>query len=61
MALFSPPLAKVALQFAAPEYAARMLNMPGDPSSLVICIAGHPMARQGRAGPDLCIAALGFG
>jgi putative tricarboxylic transport membrane protein len=36
-----------------------MLNMPGDPSSLVICIDGHPMARQGRAGPALCIAALG--
>src|SRR5579872_3628730 len=26
-----------------------MLNMPGEPSSLVICIDGHPMARQGRA------------
>ena len=35
-----------------------MLNMPGEPSSLVICIDGHPMARQGRAGPALCIAAL---
>src|ERR1700712_61834 len=36
-----------------------MLNMPGDPSSVVICLDGHPMARQGRAGPALCISALG--
>jgi putative tricarboxylic transport membrane protein len=35
-----------------------MLNMPGEPSSLVICLDGHPMARQGRAGPALCMAAL---
>lgn len=35
-----------------------MLNMPGEPSSVVICLDGHPMARQGRAGPALCIAAL---
>ena len=27
-----------------------MLNMPGEPSSLVICLDGHPMARAGRAG-----------
>jgi putative tricarboxylic transport membrane protein len=36
-----------------------MLNTPGDPSSLVICLDGHPMARQGRAGPALFIAAIG--
>jgi putative tricarboxylic transport membrane protein len=35
-----------------------MLNMPGEPSSLVICLDGHPMARQGRAGPALCVAAI---
>ncbi len=35
-----------------------MLNMPGEPSSLVICLDGHPMARKGRAGPALAIAAL---
>jgi TctA family transporter len=35
-----------------------MLNMPGEPSSVVICLDGHPMARQGRAGPALCIAAI---
>jgi putative tricarboxylic transport membrane protein len=36
-----------------------MLNMPGEPSSIMICVDGHPMARQGRAGPALCISALG--
>jgi TctA family transporter len=36
-----------------------MLNMPGEPTSVVICIDGHPMARQGRAGPALCISAIG--
>jgi putative tricarboxylic transport membrane protein len=36
-----------------------MLNMPGEPTSVVICLDGHPMARQGRAGPALCISAIG--
>src|SRR5580698_9705956 len=36
-----------------------MLNMPGEPTSVVICIDGHPMARNGRAGPALAIAAIG--
>jgi putative tricarboxylic transport membrane protein len=36
-----------------------MLNMPGEPTSVVICIDGHPMAQQGRAGAALCISALG--
>jgi putative tricarboxylic transport membrane protein len=36
-----------------------MLNMPGEPSSVVVCMDGHPMARQGRAGVALCISALG--
>lgn len=35
-----------------------MLNMPGEPSSVVICIDGHPMARKGQAGPALAIAAI---
>src|SRR5580704_11506390 len=36
-----------------------MLNMPGEPSSIVICLDGHPMARQGRAGVALFISAIG--
>ena len=33
-----------------------MLNMPGEPSSIVICLDGHPMAKQGRAGVALFIS-----
>jgi putative tricarboxylic transport membrane protein len=36
-----------------------MLNMPGEPTSVVICLDGHPMAQQGRAGAALCMSALG--
>ncbi len=36
-----------------------MLNMPGEPSSVVICLDGHPMARNGRAGVALCIVGPG--
>jgi TctA family transporter len=35
-----------------------MLNMPGEPSSVVICLDGNPMARNGRAGAALSISAL---
>src|SRR5690349_25122839 len=34
-----------------------MLNMPGEPAAIVICFDGYPMAKQGRAGPALCMAA----
>lgn len=35
-----------------------LVNMPGESSSVVTCIDGHQMARAGRAGPALAIAAL---
>jgi putative tricarboxylic transport membrane protein len=35
-----------------------MLNLPGEPSSVVICLDGHPMAVKGRAGAALSISAL---
>ncbi|MPR25983.1 tripartite tricarboxylate transporter permease [Microvirga tunisiensis] len=35
-----------------------LVNMPGETSSIVTCLDGHQMARQGRAGPALAIAAL---
>jgi TctA family transporter len=35
-----------------------LINMPGESSALVSCIDGHQMARQGRAGPALAVAAL---
>ena len=36
-----------------------LVNIPGESSSVVTCLDGHAMARQGRAGPALAIAALG--
>ncbi len=36
-----------------------LVSMPGEASSIVTCIDGHQMARQGRAGAALAIAALG--
>ncbi|WP_375459494.1 tripartite tricarboxylate transporter permease [uncultured Enterovirga sp.] len=35
-----------------------LANIPGENSSIVTCLDGHQMARQGRAGPALAIAAL---
>lgn len=35
-----------------------LVNVPGETSSVVTCIDGHQMARQGRAGHALAIAAL---
>ncbi len=36
-----------------------LVNIPGESSSVVTCIDGHMMARKGRAGAALTIAALG--
>lgn len=36
-----------------------LVNLPGESSSVVTCLDGHAMARQGRAGAALSIAALG--
>src|SRR5256886_14433284 len=36
-----------------------LLNIPGEAASVVTCIDGHQMARQGRAGAALGIAAIG--
>jgi putative tricarboxylic transport membrane protein len=36
-----------------------LLNIPGEAASVVTCLDGHQMARQGRAGAALGIAALG--
>ena len=35
-----------------------LVNVPGETSSVVTCLDGHQMARQGRAGPALAIAAI---
>ncbi|MEO7727559.1 MAG: tripartite tricarboxylate transporter permease [Burkholderiales bacterium] len=36
-----------------------LVNLPGESSSVVTCIDGYQMGRQGRAGPALAISALG--
>src|SRR5271156_1981009 len=36
-----------------------LINIPGEASSVVTTLDGHQMARQGRAGPALSIAAIG--
>ncbi len=39
--------------------AAILVNLPGESSSVVTCLDGYQMARKGRAGAALAIAALG--
>jgi putative tricarboxylic transport membrane protein len=36
-----------------------LLKVPGEAASVVTCIDGHEMAKQGRAGPALAISAIG--
>lgn len=36
-----------------------LVNLPGEAASVVTCLDGYAMARQGRAGPALAISALG--
>jgi putative tricarboxylic transport membrane protein len=36
-----------------------LVNIPGEPSSIITCLDGYQMARKGRAGPALGISAFG--
>ena len=36
-----------------------LVNIPGETASVITCLDGYQMARQGRAGPALGIAAFG--
>jgi putative tricarboxylic transport membrane protein len=36
-----------------------LLNIPGEATTVVTCIEGYKMARQGRAGPALAMSAIG--
>jgi putative tricarboxylic transport membrane protein len=62
----SPPLSSI-IMLAGIYYGAMyggsttsiMVNIPGEPASVVTCIEGYKMARQGRAGPALGISAFG--
>ncbi|MEM7463287.1 MAG: tripartite tricarboxylate transporter permease [Pseudomonadota bacterium] len=35
-----------------------LLNLPGTPSSAIICLDGYPMKRQGRAGPAIFLTTI---
>ena len=36
-----------------------LVRIPGEAASIITCIDGYEMARKGRAGPALMIAAVG--
>lgn len=36
-----------------------LMNVPGEAASAITCLDGHQMAKKGRAGPALAIAAIG--
>jgi TctA family transporter len=36
-----------------------LVNLPGETASVVTCLDGYQMARQGRAGPALAVSAIG--
>ena len=61
----APPTAFIMLAgiFYGAQYGgsttAILVNVPGETSSVVTCIDGHQMARQGKAGLALAIAAIG--
>ena len=63
---FLPPLAGI-IMLAGIYYGAQyggsttavLVNLPGEASSVVTALDGYQMARQGRAGAALAVAALG--
>ena len=63
---FSLPPASSLIMLAGIFYGAQyggsttaiLVNVPGKSSAIVTCIDGHQMAKQGRAGPALAIAAI---
>ena len=66
-ATFSLPPLSALIMLAGIYYGAQyggsttsiLMNLPGESSSVVTCIDGYQMARQGRAGAALSVAALG--
>jgi putative tricarboxylic transport membrane protein len=66
LALHAPPLAYLIMLFGI-TYGAQyggsttsiLVNIPGEASSVITCLDGYAMARQGRAGPALGIATFG--
>jgi putative tricarboxylic transport membrane protein len=66
-ATFSVPLSSSLIMLAGIYYGAMyggsttsiLVNIPGEAASVITCIDGYQMARQGRAGPALGISAIG--
>jgi putative tricarboxylic transport membrane protein len=66
-ATFNVPLSSSLIMLAGIYYGAMyggsttsiLVNIPGEAASVVTCIDGYQMARQGRAGPALGISAIG--
>ena len=66
-ATFAVPLSSSLIMLAGIYYGAMyggsttsiLVNIPGEAASVVTCIDGYQMARQGRAGPALGISAIG--
>src|SRR5690348_212749 len=66
LALHAPPLAYLIMLFGI-YYGAQyggsttsiLVNIPGEATSVVTTLDGFQMAKQGRAGPALAIAAIG--
>lgn len=66
LALHAPPLAYLIMLFGI-TYGAQyggsttsiLVNIPGEASSVITCLDGYAMARQGRAGAALGMAAFG--
>jgi TctA family transporter len=64
---FHLPAASALIMLAGIYYGAQyggsttaiLVNLPGEASSVVTCLDGYQMARQGRAGAALAVAALG--
>ena len=61
-AIRRPPMIMLAGIYYGAQYGgsttAILVNIPGESSSVVTTIDGHQMAKQGRAGPALGIAAI---
>jgi len=66
-ATFTLPTVSALIMLAGLYYGAQyggsttsiLVNLPGEASAVLTCLDGYQMARQGRAGPALAIAALG--
>src|SRR5512145_1369916 len=66
-ATFAVPLSSSLIMLAGIYYGAMyggsttsiLVNIPGEAASVITCIDGYQMARQGRAGPALGMSAIG--